>query len=185
MHLDPVSSGAWAPTLRPRKPEARNLAYSWTRCPCASSATGERRSSPVPEAPDIIRRSRAHHAPLAGRRGLRHRAHRHPHAAAQRAARLQRLGGAARRAPAPGEAAERRRDVSRPYGRGYSAQVPCGERGVARLCVSRRTALVALVGKVAHVWAVVSLVVVTPLRSAHDSMLVGASGVYGTRGSVI
>ena len=113
-------------------------------CPCASSATGERRSSPVPEAPDLTGCSRAPHAPLAGRRGLRHRAHRHPHAAAQRAARLQRLGGAVRRAPAPGEAAERRRDVARPYGRGCSAQVPCGECGVARLCVSRRTALVLL-----------------------------------------
>ena len=113
-------------------------------CPCASSATGERRSSPVPEAPDLTGCSRAPHAPLAGRRGLRHRAHRHPHAAAQRAARLQRLGGAVRRAPAPGEAAERRRDVARPYGRGCSAQAPCGERGVDRLCVSRRTALVAL-----------------------------------------
>ena len=30
MHLDPVSSGALAPTLRRRKPEARNLAYYWT-----------------------------------------------------------------------------------------------------------------------------------------------------------
>ena len=37
----------------------------------------------------------------------------------------------------------------------------------------------ALVGTVAHVSAVVSLVVVTPLRSAHGSMLVGASGHYG------
>eukprot|EP00966_Prymnesium_polylepis_P142806 3297374-Prymnesium_polylepis.1 len=54
---------------------------------------------------------------------------------------------------APGEAAERRRDVARPYGRGCSAQLPCGERGVARLRVSRRTALVALVGKIAHVSA--------------------------------
>ena len=35
------------------------------------------------------------------------------------------------------------------------------------------------VGKVAHVSAVVSLVFVTPLRSAHDSMQVGASGHYG------
>ena len=77
--------------------------------------------------------------------------------------------------------------MARPYGRGCSAQVPCGERGVARLCVSRRTALVALVGKVAHVSAVVSRVVVTPLRSAHDSMLVGASGhdgeLWSARGS--
>ena len=54
-------------------------------CPCASSATGERRSSPVPEAPDLTGCSRAPHAPLAGRRGLRHCARRHPHAAAQRA----------------------------------------------------------------------------------------------------
>ena len=40
-------------------------------CPCASSGTGERRSSPLPEAPDLTRCSRAPSAPLAGRRGLR------------------------------------------------------------------------------------------------------------------
>jgi hypothetical protein len=50
---------------------------------------------------------------------------------------------------------------------------------VARLCVSRPDCACGSVGKVALVSAVVSLVVVTPLRSAHASMLVGASGHYG------
>ena len=57
---------------------------------------------------------------------------------------LQRLGAAARRPAAPREAAERRRDVGRPCGRGCGAQVACGERRVARSCVSRRIAAATL-----------------------------------------
>ena len=47
----------------------RPLISRW--CPCSSSVASEGLPSPHPEASDLTLRSRAPHAPLAGRRGLR------------------------------------------------------------------------------------------------------------------
>jgi hypothetical protein len=124
------SPGRWPPLslsskLVPSAPQVRLVSTKQAHCLKPSTSHGARARHP--RLPQATMTSDAR-----------------PAVGAQHAPHLQRLGAAARRPAAPGEAAERRRDVARPYGRGCGAQVACGECGVARLCVSRRTVLVAL-----------------------------------------
>ena len=90
----------------------------------------------------------------------------HPAVGAQRAAHLQRLGSAARRLSALGEAAERWHDVASPCGRGCGAQAAGEARCVARFCGSRRTAVCARSEKNDDRDAVVSLYGVTVVTQA-------------------
>ena len=96
----------------------------------------------------------------------------------QLAARLQRLGAAARRPPAPKEADKRQHGVAQPGSRGCGSQAPGRGRGRAYFCDFHRMSVQAarLCEKVDDLSAVVSLVVVMLVSTAHDSTLVDARG---------